>query len=319
MMPNLIVYIVFVISAAFASAGVILSARLRIRYRSELFSSLLYYQVFIFTFGFYGIWGQVVVKPFLVDLVSADQVEKIKDIFILLGLPFLVFAMLMIIRFAREITGRKRSNWFIFWFLLVNFLVIFGIGFLSTKEVNIETSTLIKYYFIGCNFLYFLISSLLILFPGKRQKHVLQKHEARIISCALFTVMIIQCLILALYKGRPITGLVFIFFFFAGNSFLPLYFSYGITLPRLISEPQKDISFNDFCKRFEISPREADIITEICNGLSNKEIADKLFISLQTVKDHTHRIFIKTNVRSRVQLITLVNAHAGPDLKSPPN
>jgi DNA-binding NarL/FixJ family response regulator len=55
-----------------------------------------------------------------------------------------------------------------------------------------------------------------------------------------------------------------------------------------------------------VSPRETDIIREICNGLSNKEISDKLFISLQTVKDHTHRIYIKTNVRSRVQLINLV-------------
>ncbi|MBW6501428.1 MAG: LuxR C-terminal-related transcriptional regulator [Bacteroidales bacterium] len=55
-----------------------------------------------------------------------------------------------------------------------------------------------------------------------------------------------------------------------------------------------------------MSPRETDIIREICNGLSNKEIADKLFISLQTVKDHTHRIYIKTNVKSRVQLINLV-------------
>jgi DNA-binding NarL/FixJ family response regulator len=48
------------------------------------------------------------------------------------------------------------------------------------------------------------------------------------------------------------------------------------------------------------------VIMEICNGLSNKEISDRLYISLQTVKDHTHHIYIKTNVRSRVQLINLV-------------
>jgi len=48
------------------------------------------------------------------------------------------------------------------------------------------------------------------------------------------------------------------------------------------------------------------VIREICNGLSNKEISERLFISLQTVKDHTHRIYIKTNVRSRVQLINFL-------------
>jgi len=73
-----------------------------------------------------------------------------------------------------------------------------------------------------------------------------------------------------------------------------------------ISETDKDISFEEFCKKFEVSPRETDIVREICNGLSNKEISDKLFISLQTVKDHTHRIYMKTNVKSRVQLIYLV-------------
>jgi DNA-binding NarL/FixJ family response regulator len=72
------------------------------------------------------------------------------------------------------------------------------------------------------------------------------------------------------------------------------------------SEPEKDYSLEEFCKKFEVSPRETDIIREICNGLSNKEISEKLFISLQTVKDHTHRIYIKTNVKSRVQLIYLV-------------
>ena len=66
------------------------------------------------------------------------------------------------------------------------------------------------------------------------------------------------------------------------------------------------LSLEDFCRKYDISPRETDIVREICNGLSNKEISDKLFISLQTVKDHTHRIYIKANVRSRVQLITLV-------------
>ena len=52
----------------------------------------------------------------------------------------------------------------------------------------------------------------------------------------------------------------------------------------------KESSFDEFCKRFEVSPRESEVIMEICNGLSNKEISDKLFISLQTVKDHTHHI-----------------------------
>jgi DNA-binding NarL/FixJ family response regulator len=93
--------------------------------------------------------------------------------------------------------------------------------------------------------------------------------------------------------------------------FLPIYLSYGTLISGLNSEPGREISFDEFCSKFEVSPRESDIVHEICNGLSNKEISEKLFISLQTVKDHTHRIYMKTNVKSRVQLITLVKEEVG--------
>jgi len=44
----------------------------------------------------------------------------------------------------------------------------------------------------------------------------------------------------------------------------------------------------------------------ICKGNSNQDISDSLFISLQTVKDHIHRIYLKTGVKNRVQLTNLI-------------
>ena len=64
----------------------------------------------------------------------------------------------------------------------------------------------------------------------------------------------------------------------------------------------------DTSARFEeynISPREREIVKLICEGKTNRQIADELFISLQTVKDHVYRIYRKTNVKNRVQLVTL--------------
>jgi DNA-binding NarL/FixJ family response regulator len=46
----------------------------------------------------------------------------------------------------------------------------------------------------------------------------------------------------------------------------------------------------------------------MCLGKTNKQIADELFISLQTVKDHTHRIYSQLGVRSRMQLVQLMDA-----------
>ena len=71
------------------------------------------------------------------------------------------------------------------------------------------------------------------------------------------------------------------------------------------------MNFKSFCEIFEISKREAEIIWEICSGKTNKAISEKLFITLQTVKDHTHRIYTKTGVKSRVQLANLVREKTG--------
>ena len=135
---------------------------------------------------------------------------------------------------------------------------------------------------------------------------MIHDYDRRIIAPSLFLIMIAQCLPLLFLTTQTWLAVVFIFSFFLGNIFLPAYFTYGTLLTAFNNEPDKNIPFEEFCKRFEVSPRESDVIIEICNGLSNKEISDKLFISLQTVKDHTHHIYIKTNVKSRVQLINLV-------------
>jgi DNA-binding NarL/FixJ family response regulator len=51
----------------------------------------------------------------------------------------------------------------------------------------------------------------------------------------------------------------------------------------------------------KLTGREAEILSEIAKGLSNKEIAHKLFISESTVKSRLRNIFIKINARDRAQ------------------
>jgi DNA-binding CsgD family transcriptional regulator len=155
------------------------------------------------------------------------------------------------------------------------------------------------------NVLYSFIVSFMIFFP-LRGRPFLNNYDRKRIAPAIILVMISQCVPLLFYTSQPIVGIVFILTFFTGNNFLPVYLNYGTLLNLFPDETKKEISFEEFCKKFEVSPRETDIVREICNGLSNKEISEKLFITLQTVKDHTHRIYIKTNVKSRVQLIYLV-------------
>jgi len=50
-----------------------------------------------------------------------------------------------------------------------------------------------------------------------------------------------------------------------------------------------------------LTDREAEVLTLIAAGLSNTEIADRLFVAETTVKTHVNRIFAKTHSRDRTQ------------------
>ncbi len=53
----------------------------------------------------------------------------------------------------------------------------------------------------------------------------------------------------------------------------------------------------------DLSPREIEITTLICDGFSNEEIAARLFISEHTVKNHIKNIFKKFGINKRLQLM----------------
>jgi DNA-binding CsgD family transcriptional regulator len=54
-----------------------------------------------------------------------------------------------------------------------------------------------------------------------------------------------------------------------------------------------------------ITPRELEILNLIAQGLSNREIADRLFVSENTVKTHCSRAFDKLGARRRTQAVQL--------------
>ncbi|TBX52269.1 response regulator transcription factor [Bacillus mycoides] len=63
----------------------------------------------------------------------------------------------------------------------------------------------------------------------------------------------------------------------------------------------------------ELTEREKEILFELVKGLSNKEIAEVLYISDKTVKIHINKIFKKLNVKSRSQaVIYAVRNHLVP-------
>ncbi len=68
-----------------------------------------------------------------------------------------------------------------------------------------------------------------------------------------------------------------------------------------------DASTDIYCPLALLTKRENEIVGLISSGYGNRDIANMLFISEHTVKDHTKNIYRKLNVHSRFELMALVN------------
>ena len=136
-----------------------------------------------------------------------------------------------------------------------------------------------------------------------------QKRYIRVFGSWYLLYMILSCISFFLIPLHEIVPYIFIFIFLSWHLipilFLNMYLEkyHGQTASQEIDFESK---LSLFVEDFEISKREREVIQLLCKGLSNQEISDALFISLQTVKDHIHNIFVKTGVKNRVQLINLI-------------
>jgi len=79
----------------------------------------------------------------------------------------------------------------------------------------------------------------------------------------------------------------------------------GLTLSRKKVQPPAEPFAVDAQRQAElgITPRELEILGLIAAGLSNREIAERLFVSENTVKTHSSRVFDKLGAKRRTQAV----------------
>ena len=122
----------------------------------------------------------------------------------------------------------------------------------------------------------------------------------------LFSIIIL-CIILlfqaskfALFKGEInkelLIAIVAIAFFFIG-----VYLNKKSFQTKFVSN--EVVIDYDKIKELKISNREYDVLVALNEDLTNKEIADKLFISESTVKKHVSRVFSKLKVSKRTEAL----------------
>jgi two-component system, NarL family, response regulator LiaR len=93
---------------------------------------------------------------------------------------------------------------------------------------------------------------------------------------------------------------------------LGIWLAKKISVPRKI-EPEPASTVSPLVAGFDlnqsaidalgISKRELEVLQGMSEGLSNQELADRLFVSLNTIKTHNSRLFEKLDVKRRTQAI----------------
>ena len=78
-----------------------------------------------------------------------------------------------------------------------------------------------------------------------------------------------------------------------------------IYMPEQVSQKSEEERFFAFAVRYDLSPREQDVLQRILQGDSNSEIAAELFVAESTVKYHVHNILQKTGCRNRNELMMI--------------
>ncbi len=68
-------------------------------------------------------------------------------------------------------------------------------------------------------------------------------------------------------------------------------------------QKSREIQIREIAKSFDLTERENDVLILISKGYNNIKIADELFVSINTVKFHTKNIFIKLDVKNRIEAI----------------
>ena len=94
-----------------------------------------------------------------------------------------------------------------------------------------------------------------------------------------------------------------------------LFFEYHKTFITVLDREEDGMSdrrtlkgrINDVCEQYKLTPRERELMELIYAGMSNKEIAETLFLSESTVKTHIYNIFRKLEVKNRVGVICIIN------------
>lgn len=319
-MNNLLFAAILLISLFIGLSAILIAYQLQKKHKLVHLSTYLYFQIFINVFGIYGISGQMMANKILEQYQAAFQtIETIKHFFSFLGLPFLILAWYMFFRLCREIAEKNISRAFsLIYFLIMTgvflsyaaFIILASVSPFGNKQYALFSDAVVFLY--AALEVVVLAAGLIQLFRSAKNTTDEKKRQAvRVFAHLNLMVYLISLALSILSRQSGFWAGLYLLAFFSAN--LPPLLFWKNYLRNYAVAPSLQQTSPDIIKRFfedyKISKREEEVIQHLCAGKSNKEISEALFISLQTVKDHIYRIYQKTDVKNRVQLINLIQSY----------
>ncbi|MCB1666617.1 MAG: helix-turn-helix transcriptional regulator, partial [Pseudomonadales bacterium] len=244
--------------------------------------------ILVSVFGYYGLWPRL-----LLTYIGYDSADAVSALILLLGLPFLLLGLSALLLWCCRLQQRSAH----LPLLLAWCTAVLVALWLLNGEWMVHNRVRQAWSAAGVIFTLF---SLVVMGLGGKGFVSAGARLGWLGTTAALGVVFISGL-------TPLTLLsayeqAFILLFFLLTATLPVLYVYRAERP----QGTKTSGFDAFFERHGISKREAQIIQGIYEGRTNQEIANRLFLSLQTVKDHTSRIYQKTFVKNRGQLTALL-------------
>ncbi len=290
--------------------------RLMKRFRAPFTGSFFYFTVFLYIFGTYSLAGAGILDHILTRMEIDRQVMHSARLFaIFLGIPFLALAEFMFLRSITEFLGKKPSNSLTipYFTSLTAVFILYGVYAVRINRFNLGDYQLLmqvqRWVFSGFMLVIYLSSYLYIISSTRREAETPSGKYLRNFGAwyLAYVILIISTLTLSDYLPllRQFFFLIFLSWHLIPILFMNIYLSkYQSPVSELPDDFESKLQA--FVEEHDISKRECEVVRQICRGLSNQEISETLFISVQTVKDHIHRIFVKTGVKNRVQLTNMI-------------
>lgn len=307
-----ILFIIILLGAG--AASILVSSRLYRKHRQPFLQSYQYYQFLTVIFGIYGLLGSLLAQRILRSLESPPQlIVTVGQVIPFIGIPFFIIGLYLLVKVCIEMTGKTISRKFTLVYFLFHllFFLVYGLVLLKLPPKETAAYTLfppiIRYTLIVLQSLIMTIAAFILL----KGIHQLKNSSHRTgLRNFIFLFLSLQVIVLVLFILSDLSiylTIAYLLLYFTGTLPSLLYLMKHMDMnwyPLPSSEERGHL--DDFIAKNEITRREKEIIELILKGFTNQEIADSLFITLQTVKDHTHNVFLKTGVRNRVELINVI-------------